>query len=517
MKKQGIIFLIPVIFLINMNSLQPQELELNSAVSLYQASLRADEASASGDLDTAIKIYKNIEKKISQFPEAKKFIQSYYYQIPQVQILEYLKNLKNRKPEVVHKILVLYIKKTSVNQSVSNKEPNKNSGIAANEFMPEQIKSAEIAQDNFRHYIRYATDGMFDVEFERHVLDASVLEVDSGVHYDYDGKPYYAGELILDGISPYPGNFLYNKYNSFDTVFIYWDDKNISSRPTGRLLEIPLNPFQIYGPKRGVVKMMPGYKHGGTLFHEFFHILEVLYGIHPGHGFLPGVRKNFSAWKGEGQFSYFLWHFQNSILSAGLAKTNLKKQFPLKLDLNRIHDIEDKTDDISFQNRLQAFYLLKDARKTKEKRKYKNIINEALELHPMQPEILYLSARLNYDQKKYSEAMTQLEKALFVKPGDSLLLLWKAKVLQQTGKSGEALMFYNQAVNADPDNAVMYYYRAFYFYVNRHQEKAVEDYQKCISLDPGYKKTIADFLTPVLKSSSSESRENAKKILEGLK
>ncbi len=115
----------------------------------------------------------------------------------------------------------------------------------------------------------------------------------------------------------------------FDTLIFFFDDTLFNrSRSSSSVLyqkDFPTLLGDIEKLGMISVAMKQAYTEGNYL-HEYFHLLENQYGISPRHGFSPtygykaNIRKAFPEWRGEGQFSYYKYHFQNSFAPKGYDK-----------------------------------------------------------------------------------------------------------------------------------------------------------------------------------------------------
>lgn len=140
--------------------------------------------------------------------------------------------------------------------------------------------------------------------------------------------------------------------------------------------------------------------------------------------------------------------------------------------------------------RLGYYYSLKHDYKTAEKR-----FNKALNLEPLNSEILYLSA-LNYlDYEKYDEARKNLEKAVYLKPDYNDSKFFLAIAYDKTNHFDKAEQLIKEILETEPDNARAINYLG-YSYVNKNinldtAEQLLEKLIQMETTEPAYLDTLA--------------------------
>lgn len=130
--------------------------------------------------------------------------------------------------------------------------------------------------------------------------------------------------------------------------------------------------------------------------------------------------------------------------------------------------------------RLGYYYALKQDYKSAEKQ-----FNKALEIEPLNPEILYL-AGLNYiDYKKYDKAKDVLEQSLYLRPDFLDSKFYLALSYDKLKKSDKTEQLLKEIIEADPNNVKALNYLA-YGYIEQviHLDEAEQMLKKVLELQP---------------------------------
>lgn len=215
------------------------------------------------------------------------------------------------RPESIVRALVLYLKSTDV---VYHKQRVR----AA--MKPEDIAATRTQLGVFRRYIEVLGQGRLTMDFDYLPLDAELSDLDSRT----EATPAGPTEINKGGLESVRKALrvrrVFDELLRHDVCFLYWCDYGIGSNAYGTREHIESEDGRVCD--RGIVRMPIGFKWPGTLLHEYFHVVEDTYRITPRHGFLPGQRKAFPGWRGEGQYSYYQWQFQDILRSRDLAELN---------------------------------------------------------------------------------------------------------------------------------------------------------------------------------------------------
>lgn len=272
---------------------------VNAALSLNR---RAEECFGLGEYSQAIETFAAVSRYVKDYPLGKGFNQL-TYDIPILDVVGARSRLVMVPNPIVHRCLVLYVKKTSLSRNPA----------ATNSLTSEMIRRADISQGSFTRYVELLSEGRLTLHFERHLLDALLTAVATATN-TYDGDLLAIHKAEISSIRPFPEALL-ARMDRFDSLLIYWDATGLTGRPTGGVWPVPIGGGRQV--LRGYMQFPGNYEWPGTLLHEFFHTLEDLYGISPRHGFNDGTRKRFPGWEGVGQFDYYRWHFKTTLIPKG--------------------------------------------------------------------------------------------------------------------------------------------------------------------------------------------------------
>jgi len=101
-------------------------------------------------------------------------------------------------------------------------------------------------------------------------------------------------------------------------------------------------------------------------------------------------------------------------------------------------------------------------------------------------DFLHVNLGLAYlNEKKYKDSFTEFEKAFTINAKNISAYINCAKMLRDLNRSNEAIIILDKAIEQNPDNFQIYFEKGFILsYLNNSQ--AIENYSKCISLNPQY-------------------------------
>lgn len=165
-----------------------------------------------------------------------------------------------------------------------------------------------------------------------------------------------------------------------------------------------------------------------------------------------------------------------------------------------------------FDNRLSSAIELKD-RKMYEEALDK--IDEAIKIDPDEAPAYIVKGQINDALNKYSAAILDLSKAIDIEPTNILALYQKGLTHAMKGEYDSAIEFYNKAIRqkgtdtlyfelnnnnqlnaeiikSDVDMTIIRYCRGFAFYMTKNDDKALNDFDFCLS--NGYENNGSVFL-----------------------
>lgn len=118
----------------------------------------------------------------------------------------------------------------------------------------------------------------------------------------------------------------------------------------------------LYGPHRGMAQINAGTHGYGVLLHEFFHIVEwASNAISPAHGYLPENRNNFPGWTDTTEFSYYRWHFAETLPGVRWRQLNHRTRWiPFENKRSLFDSLQGLYSGITLENRQEADSLVKD-------------------------------------------------------------------------------------------------------------------------------------------------------------
>lgn len=94
---------------------------------------------------------------------------------------------------------------------------------------------------------------------------------------------------------------------------------------------------------------------------------------------------------------------------------------------------------------------------------------------------LTLRSDIKMDMFMYTEAMSDIEKALYLEPSNETALLNKAIIVQEWGQIHKALELYNDILVANPNQTLALYLRGILYLQNQMPEKGCADIKEAVS------------------------------------
>ena len=117
-------------------------------------------------------------------------------------------------------------------------------------------------------------------------------------------------------------------------------------------------------------------------------------------------------------------------------------------------------------------------------------LNKAIELRPGYAEALNNRGVIFSGKKRNTEALNDLNKAIELRPDYPDALNNRGVILMDLSKYTEALNDFNKAIELRPGYAEAYYNRGLLFMNEKKYEQAVKDYDKALELRPGYPEAV---------------------------
>lgn len=195
-----------------------------------------------------------------------------------------------------------------------------------------------LAMDLFVLMIEYLSKGQLMIEYN--VIELSPEKYRTIVHSS-ETKSENWGKLEVLTAQKTANSLLPALRNKgitatdYDTLILFFSPYHSKSSRASASMISPIGKKEMSSqdPKIAFISIPIGifcYSEGIYL-HEYFHILENQYKISPKHGFSPdriyteNKRIHFPEWKGEGQFSYYKWHFDSHFTPKGYGVTLQKR------------------------------------------------------------------------------------------------------------------------------------------------------------------------------------------------
>jgi tetratricopeptide (TPR) repeat protein len=110
---------------------------------------------------------------------------------------------------------------------------------------------------------------------------------------------------------------------------------------------------------------------------------------------------------------------------------------------------------------------------------------KALALNPLEVKIHSDLALALSKQKRFEEALREIDSFLALAPKNPTGLYNKATILSDMGRSREAIWWYEKAIEASPDFYQAHTDLGNAYYRIGEVEKAVMQYEKALSINPG--------------------------------
>ncbi|MBN1224387.1 MAG: tetratricopeptide repeat protein, partial [Candidatus Aminicenantes bacterium] len=183
-------------------------------------------------------------------------------------------------------------------------------------------------------------------------------------------------------------------------------------------------------------------------------------------------------------------------------------------------------DSIVILSRLSLFYL-----KKKKPEAALNASQAVLRIDPKHFEALYISADALGDMKKWSEALTYVQRALEIEPENKSLGIQHALCLSALDRKSDALEVYFRLKEEYPDDPLIYRDIGILYDTFGDMEKAKENFERAVELDPspnaflnyaivleksGHLKEAVHYLRLFLETTregNTEEKERAKRVL----
>ena len=474
--------------------------------SLWSASLKQiQELYQEGNKDLALgryeeagDSYKKMEEFLEDFSQWKPYFSFYYYQIPIQDIVKKRAALGKLHNPYIHKIKVIYLMRTSVTV------PDKKGGRVRVDVKLEQsdLEETKTFLGMFKVYIEVLSAGRMSLAYSFKEHKNPLTLMNEFTASDYEGKTYHSRYPELNSVDGL-GKEIFSSLPETDTFLFYYKSKGTDPRPVGGADFLPVIPYFLNAPLRGRLLIPVEYRNAGVLLHEFFHSLENLSGIRPGHGFLPGERKIFPDWKGEGQYDYYRWHFEHTLLKHGFDKLSFLDRYPLLMGTDNYEKANKVAAGISLFKRLNAVKAYRAGEELEKKGQAGAALlkyRESLRWNPYHSQSLAKMVSQAMAKKAYQEASLNIERGLALEPRNTFFLYYQGVIHYHNKKPLEAVKSMTAAIQADPRMDKAYYYRGFLYLIQKNFPQAEEDFLKAASLSESYKKLVLDFLSKYLNS-----------------
>ncbi|OHD14683.1 MAG: hypothetical protein A2086_12705 [Spirochaetes bacterium GWD1_27_9] len=432
---------------------------------------------------------------------------------PELKILEKLKILKKKDNPHIIKILTIFIDELDAEVYIGKTAPKtkKKMKMLLREGTEENTK---IFFEYQKHFVEAFSDGNIIAEIDYKRPGFTI----TGMDLKENG---YKNELDFTSISPVDKyhSFIYENYNNYDVFCFIWPkpDDVIADARGGSGMKESLSPYLMKSPLRGFMTIpdiwVNSIETRKTFVHELYHTIEFNLGIYPSHAWYDDVRKNeIPDWKGEDEYDYYQWRFDNYVSKYGWKNVNYKTRYKLELD------------QASFKNYLGLYlkYGKENAIKASEY-VYNNKTKEALNVFPSFPPALYEQAKYYYEHKNYEKALEFIKEfikidksdldayilqcGIFASSGDYQKAHDKIKIIAVTGKLDfwqqtkvesyinniikntknydDLLDLYNMKIQMNPNYPSFYSSRGDFYYNEEEYEKSLKDYEKALELSYG--------------------------------
>ncbi len=95
-----------------------------------------------------------------------------------------------------------------------------------------------------------------------------------------------------------------------------------------------------------------------------------------------------------------------------------------------------------------------------------------------------MRGRSFYEKKNYDSAISDLEKAIELDPNDANMYYWRGFCFYEKEDFDNAISDFSKAIELDPNDANIYYWRGICFYDKEDFDNAISDFSKAIELNP---------------------------------
>ncbi len=464
------------------------------------------------DYTQAYEYILQVESFISNNPRYKDFFDHHYRDFSLLDIIEQRKKLGNIKPDIIHKILVIYIMKTDATfQGIQIRE----------EFTEEMEQKSWISQEIAALYVEVLSEGKITLEFSRTNLDAVVTDLKFFNSEDNGKKQLVTVHADPESIQPYPGDMMYQLYNKYDTILYYWSGEQLKSEKKGRATamggsdRLALIPYSIYGPERGRIIISSCLVHRpGTLLHEFFHTIEKRYAIPISHGFWDKNRHQFPTWKGQGEYNYYQYHFENTIKKSGYRNCEFTYSQPLKITSSEYQSYVDMILPIRLEDRKEAQHILEETKLIfkNDKKNTKKNLEKAILLNPYNGEALFKLCGIAHYNGDLDLALSYILRAYQISPYDPYVCYWMGVEHYHKNMMKESIRYLSESIHLSPDYAGAWMYRGFVNFQMGRYKDSLADYRQCTKITEMHNPSIREFLN----KKSIKGNKHAEWILKEL-
>ncbi|MCB1172417.1 MAG: hypothetical protein KDK39_02575 [Leptospiraceae bacterium] len=478
----------------------------------YDVYWQAHKAFAQNQHEKAMQLLKKVEAYTEVKPEHKNFFDHGYRNFSLIDMVEKHRDLGKIQADTIHKVLVLYIMKTDIKFRKQHIHKS---------FTPELKDTAYISQEICKKYMEVMSGGKLSLEFDRMDLNSVLTGLDA---FGYKGPSKAPMETVhsrLESLQPYPGELLLEKYNEYDTFMFYYHSGGLSlpngggATAVGGSLNFYFTPYGLSGPRRGRLMVSERLiNKPGTLFHEFFHTIEQRYGIQPGHGFWPHLRKNFPEWKGEGEFDYYRYHFGKIAKTAGFEKFEFHESWPSNATKTQFSEMHQKMRRIPMTDLQKAESLFIKAQESyvHGNKDAKKLLYRVIKLNPYHYRALYYLTILENTDKNSDLAFELIRRAYKINPYDSLICYWMGVKHFHIRELDESIKYLSESLANDPVYDSAWQYRGFVHYQKGEYNQALADFKSCLEKSDRFRNWITEFLEGRQKSGDLEAGEMLEKL-----
>ncbi len=116
--------------------------------------------------------------------------------------------------------------------------------------------------------------------------------------------------------------------------------------------------------------------------------------------------------------------------------------------------------------------------------KAKAAFSRYLDLIQTNPQGYINRGAVNLKLNLFSDAIADYRQAVHLSPGNTNVLIWLANAYDTAGKSDHAMQTYQEAIDTDPDNPMVYYERGLAFEKQDRFTEALKDFEQVLLLNP---------------------------------